>query len=96
MQLYSSVHTNSGFKSLAFEKLITVCLEAQTTDIIVQREREIATDSASWNLGVTERRSLYQTVGRAIDQIGEASAALKLIHAYLKLYKVGDADFAHT
>ena len=96
VQLYSSVHTNSGIKSLAFEKLIQVCLEAQTTDIIVQRAREIATESANWNLKVAERRSLYQTVGRALDQIGEASAAFKLIHAYLKLYKEGDADLAQT
>ncbi len=67
VQLYSSVHTNSGIKSFAFERLIQLCLEANTTDIIVSRARSIVTESASWNLTQAERRSLYRTVGYALD-----------------------------
>ena len=35
VQLYSSILTNSGIKSFAFEKLIELCMEANCTDIII-------------------------------------------------------------
>ena len=96
VQLYSSVHTNSGIKSFAFEQLIEICLENNTADIIVQRARQIVTESASWSLTVQERRSLYQKTGRFLDQIDEPSAAFRLMHAYLKLYKDGDSELSKT
>ena len=60
VQLYNSVHTNSGIKSFAFEKLINLCSNENCTDIVLERARQITADSAAWNLTVPERRSLYQ------------------------------------
>ena len=56
------------------------------SDIVVERARKIVQDSKEWSLTKEERRSLYQKVGRALDQIGESGPAFKVIFAYLKLY----------
>ena len=39
VQLYNSVHTKSGIKSFAFEKLIELCLRENCCDILVDRAR---------------------------------------------------------
>ena len=67
VQLYNSTHTNSGIKSFAFEKLIELCLREQCCDIVVERARKIVQESKDWQLTNEERRTLYQTVGRALD-----------------------------
>ena len=46
VQLYNSVHTNSGIKSFAFEKLIEVCLRENCCDIDVERAHKIVQESA--------------------------------------------------
>ena len=81
------MHTNSGIKSFSFEKLIELCLHENCFDIVVERARKIVAESASWNLTKDERRSLYKTSARALDQVGESSCAFKVMHAYLKLYE---------
>ena len=67
VQLYNSVHTNSGIKSFAFEKLIELCLRENCCDIVVERARKIVQESKEWQLSQEERRSLYQKVGRVLD-----------------------------
>ena len=67
VQLYNSVHTNSGIKSFAFEKLIDLCLRENCCDIVVERARKIVIESKDWPLTNDERRTLYQKVGRALD-----------------------------
>ena len=67
VQLYNSVHTNSGIKSFAFEKLIELCLRENCGDIVVERARKIVQESKDWQLTNEERRTLYQKVGRALD-----------------------------
>ena len=96
VQLYNSVHTKSGIKSFAFEKLIELCLRENCCDILVDRARQIVQESQDWNLTQDERRSLYQKVGRALDQLGESGPAFKVIFAYLKLYKQSDSSIAQT
>jgi hypothetical protein len=86
VQLYNSVHTNSGIKSFSFEKLIELCLVENCFDNVVECVRKIVVESAKWNLTKDERRSLYKTSARALDQTGDSSCAFKVMHAYLKLY----------
>ena len=81
------MHTNSGIKSFSFEKLVTLCLAENCTDIVVERARQIVKDSGEWSLSKEERRSLFQAVGKMLDQTGEFSHAFKVMHAYLKLYE---------
>jgi hypothetical protein len=59
VQLYNSVHTNSGIKSFSFEQLIELCVREGCTDIVVERARNIVKESEGWNLTVEERRSLF-------------------------------------
>ena len=94
VQLYNSVHTNSGIKSFAFEKLIDLCSRENCCEIVVERARKIVQESASWTLSNDERKSLYQTVGRALDKIGESGAAFKVFFSALKLYEESDASIA--
>ena len=90
--MYNSVHTNSGIKSYAFEKLIELCLRESCSDIVVDRARKIVKDSASWNLSNAERRQLFKVVGRALDKLGESSHAYGVIYSYLKLYEDNDSE----
>lgn len=92
VQLYNSVHNNTGVKAIAFEQLVELCLKENCCDIIVERARKIVDDSASWNLTKEERRQLYQKIGRVLDQLGESSHAFKVIHAYLKMYDAAEAS----
>lgn len=96
VQLYNSVHTNSGIKSFAFEKLIDLCLRENCCDIVVERARMIVQESAAWTLTNDERKSLYQKVGRVLDNVGESGAAFKVFFAALKLYEESDAAIATT
>ena len=96
VQLYNSVHTNSGIKSFAFEKLIDLCLRENCCDIVVERARRIVQESKDWTLTKEERRTLYQKVGRVLDQIGESGPAFKVIFACLKLYEQSDSEIAST
>ena len=41
VQLYNSVHTNSGIKAFSFEKLVELCLRENCCDIVVERARKI-------------------------------------------------------
>ena len=75
VQLYNSVHTNSGIKSYALEQLITISLDQNCFQNVVERARKVVQDSAAWNLTKEERRSLYQKVGRALDTVGESGYA---------------------
>ena len=90
VQLYNSVHTNTGIKSFSFERLIDLCLLENCCDIVVERARKIVIESATWNLTKEERRSLYKSSARALDKMGESSCAFKVMHAYLKLYEGAD------
>ncbi len=67
IQLYNSVHTNTGIKSFAFFKLVNLTVENDCFDIIADKAKTIVKDSASWNLSKEEKRELYQQVGRALD-----------------------------
>lgn len=96
MQLYNSVHTNSGIKSFAFEKLIDLCLRENCCDIVVERARRIVLESKEWTLNKDERRTLYQKVGRVLDQLGESGPAFKVVYAFLKLYEETDTTIAQT
>ena len=90
VQLFNSVHTLSGIKSYALEKLIDLTLRENCTDILIERARKVVEETAGWNLTIEERRSLYSKVGRALDQLGESGAAFKVLFANLKLYKESD------
>jgi len=92
VQLYNSVHNNTGVKAFAFEELNALCLRENCCDIVVERARKIVEESASWDLTKDERRSLYQKIGRILDKIGESSHAFKVMHASLKLYEEADAQ----
>lgn len=94
VQMYNSVHTNSGIKSYAFEKLIELCQRESCCDIVVDRARKIVQDSANWNLSTGERRQLYKIVGRALDSLGENGCAYAVISAYLRLYEADDSELA--
>ena len=67
IQLFNSVHTNTGIKSFAFGQLVKLTVENDCFDIIVDKAKSIVKDSAQWNLSIEERRQLYQEVGRALD-----------------------------
>ena len=73
VQLYNSVHSNSGLKSYAFEKLVELCTNENCLEIMIGKAREIVADSKDWNLTVEERRSLYRTVARSLDQQNDSS-----------------------
>ena len=91
VQLYNSIHTNTGIKSLAFEHLVELCFKESCTDIIIEKARKIVEDSSSWSLTTEERRSLYQKIARVLDKLGESSHAFRVMHAHLKLYEAADA-----
>ena len=95
VQLFNSVHTLSGIKSYALEKLIDLTLRESCTDILIERARKVVEETAGWNLTIEERRSLYSKVGRALDQLGESGPAFKVLFANLKLYKESD-DLSQT
>ena len=72
------------------EKLIELCIQESCSDIIIDRARKVVQETANWNLTKDERRSLYQKVGRALDQLGESSYAFKVLFTNLKLYDESD------
>ena len=90
VQIYNSVHSNTGIKSYSFEKLIELCIQESCSDIIIDRARKVVQETSTWNLNKEERRSLYQKVGRALDQLGESSHAFKVLFTNLKLYDESD------
>ena len=92
IQLYNSVHTNTGIKSFAFSKLVNLTAQNDSFDIIAEKAKTIVKDSASWNLTRDERRELYQAVGRTLDTKNLSSAAFRVIHANLRLYEEEDGD----
>ena len=56
VQLYNSIHTKSGIKSLTFEKLIEVALRENCADILIERARKVVEETVGWNLTREERR----------------------------------------
>lgn len=96
IQLYNSVHTNSGIKSFAFFKLVNLTVENDCFDIIAEKAKTIVKDSSTWNLSKDEKRELYQQVGRALDKKSFSSAAFRVIHANLRLYNDADSDLEGT
>lgn len=87
VQLYNSVNMNSGLKGYAFEKLVKLCAEEKCMEIVIMKARTIVDDSQEWDLTLDERRSLYSTVAKSLDQQNDSSYAFKVMHAYLKLFK---------
>ena len=74
------------------EKLIELCIQESCSDIIIDRARKVVQETANWNLTKDERRSLYQKVGRALDQLGESSYAFKVLFTYMKLFAESDGQ----
>jgi len=87
VQLYNSVAPDSGLKGYAFEKLVELCASDNCLEIMVTKARSIVEDSKEWCLTADERRSLYVTVARSLDQYNDSSYAFKVMHAYLRLFK---------
>ena len=56
VQLFNSIHTKSGIKSLTFEKLIELALQENCADILIERARKVVEETAGWNLTKEERR----------------------------------------
>ena len=52
VQLFNSVHTNTGIKASALLRLVQLCHQQRCFDIIVQRAKSVVNDSASWQLTV--------------------------------------------
>lgn len=90
VQLYNNVSSDSGLKSLAFERLVQLCMDNNCTDIIIERARQVIETSKDWNLTDEERRSLYKRVANILDKLDDTSYAFKIMHAYVKLFKDGD------
>ena len=73
VQLYNSVRSTSGLKAYAFEKLVELCTKESCLEIMIGKARTIVEESKEWDLTVDERRSLYRTVARSLDQQNDSS-----------------------
>lgn len=96
IQLFNSVHSNSGIKSFAFVKLVQLCHDENCFDIIAERAKSIVKDAASWNLSKEEKQDLFRQVGRVLDLQGLSSSAFHVMYSYLKLYEASDSTLAAT
>ena len=56
VQLFNSIHTKSGIKSLTFEKLIELAIRENCADILIERARKVVEETVGWNLTREERR----------------------------------------
>ena len=56
VQIYNSVHSNTGIKSHSLEKLIDLCIQENCSDIIIDRARKVVQETTEWNLTKDERR----------------------------------------
>ena len=72
-------------KADAFVNLMDLCARMNRLDIMIQRCRNIETDSASWNLTEEERRTLLKSVAEALDRIND-NGAFKVTQAFLNQY----------
>lgn len=72
-------------KADAFVNLMELCARMNRLDIMIQRCRNIETDSATWNLTEEERRTLLKSVAEALDRIND-NGAFKVTQAFLNQY----------
>jgi hypothetical protein len=72
-------------KADAFVNLMDLCARMNRLDIMIQRCRNIETDSATWNLTEEERRTLLKSVAEALDRIND-NGAFKVTQAFLNQY----------
>ena len=73
VQLYNSVSARKGLKAYAFEKLVELCAKENCLEIMIGKARTIVDESKEWDLTDDERRSLYRTVARSLDQQNDSS-----------------------
>ena len=59
MQLYNIVGETSGIRAYAFEKMLSVCMDSNCMEIMIERARQIVDVSKAWKLSTEERRDLY-------------------------------------
>ena len=79
------MHTQTGIKAFAFEKLLELCQRENCLDIVVDQARNVVKTASTWTLTKEEQRTLFMKVARCLDNAGEFSSAFRLMHAYIRL-----------
>lgn len=66
--------TEQGLKAYVFKTLVTLCHKEGQLDILVQRARNVELEQAQWQLTVDERKDLFLSVAKCLEDAKDDGA----------------------
>jgi hypothetical protein len=87
LHLFSIYADTSALKGIVFQKMFLLCDKENHLDIIISNLQNIEKISASWNMPVADRRTLYKTCSYTLEKHGDCNGAFKTMISYLSTFE---------